>query len=70
MKRRTFDTLLIALGLTMMLVLMAAGGLLTWAHSFIGGQVRTQPLPSSRSNPANGMGETRASPVGTRQHDG
>jgi hypothetical protein len=42
MKRRTLDALLIFLGLTMMLVLVAAGGLLTWAHSFISGQVRTQ----------------------------
>jgi len=31
MKRKTFDALLISLGLTMKLVLVAAGGLLTWA---------------------------------------
>jgi hypothetical protein len=42
MRRRTFDILLAAAGLVLTVTLVAAGGLLTWAHTFIGNEVRTQ----------------------------
>jgi len=64
MKRRTFDTLLISLGLTMMLVLEAAGGLLTWAHTFISGQVRTQLSAQQIFFPAKGDPALASSAIG------
>jgi hypothetical protein len=42
MRRRTFDILLAAAGLFLAVTLVAAGGLLTWAHTFIGNEVHTQ----------------------------
>ena len=42
MKRRSFDILMATAGLFLALTLFAAGGLLTWAHSFIGNEVHTQ----------------------------
>ena len=64
MKRRTFDALLISLGLTMMLVLAAAGGLLTWAHTFISGQVRTQLSAEQIFFPAQGDPALAPSAIG------
>ena len=42
MRRRTFDALLTVGGLIVATVLVAAGGLLMWAHNFVGDQVTTQ----------------------------
>src|SRR5665811_547074 len=42
MRRRTFDALLTSVGLVLAIILLSAGGLLTWASSFIGDQVKTQ----------------------------
>ena len=42
MKRRTFDVLASTVGLFLAAVLLVAGGLLTWAHNFVGDQVHTQ----------------------------
>src|ERR1035437_5584296 len=42
MRRRTFDALLTSVGLVLAIILLVAGGLLTWASSFIGDQVKTQ----------------------------
>ncbi len=42
MRRKTFDALLTAGGLVVAVLLLVAGGLLTWAHSFIDDQVTTQ----------------------------
>lgn len=42
MQRRTFDILLSSAGLIMAGVLLVAGGLLTWASSFVEGQVYDQ----------------------------
>jgi hypothetical protein len=42
MRRRTFDILMAAAGLFLAVTLIAAGGLLTWAHTFIGNEVHTQ----------------------------
>jgi hypothetical protein len=42
MRRKTFDALLTSGGLLIAVVLIVAGGLLTWAHTFVNDQVRTQ----------------------------
>ena len=42
MKRRIFDILVGVAGLFLALALIMAGGLLTWAHDFIGNEVHTQ----------------------------
>lgn len=42
MRRRTFDALMSIAGVTLAAVLAVAGGLLFWAHSFIGDQVTSQ----------------------------
>lgn len=42
MKRRTFDVMMSLVGLFLAVVLLVAGGLLTWASSFIGTQVHDQ----------------------------
>jgi hypothetical protein len=42
MRRRTFDILMAAAGLFLAVTLIAAGGLLTWAHTFIGNEVHNQ----------------------------
>jgi hypothetical protein len=42
MRRRTFDILLAVAGLFLAVTLVAAGGLATWAHTFIGNEVSTQ----------------------------
>ena len=42
MKRRTFDILVAAGGLFLAVTLIAAGVMLTWAHTFIGNEVHTQ----------------------------
>ena len=42
MRRRTFDILMAAAGMFLAVTLLAAGGLLTWAHTFIGNEVSTQ----------------------------
>ena len=42
MKRRTFDKLVSSVGLFLAVILLVAGGLLTWAHNFIDHEVHTQ----------------------------
>ena len=42
MRRKTFDALLTTGGLLIAAVLLVAGGLLTWAHSFVNDQVHSQ----------------------------
>ena len=42
MNRKTFDTLVSATGLLLVVVLAVAGGLLTWGHTYIDNQVYTQ----------------------------
>ncbi len=42
MKRRMFDIIVSAAGLLIAVVLIVAGGLLTWAHNFVSDQVHTQ----------------------------
>jgi hypothetical protein len=42
MNRKTFDALLASFGVAVAVLLIIAGGLLTWGHSFVTHQVRTQ----------------------------
>ncbi len=42
MRRKTFDALLSVGGLAIAVVLLIAGGLLTWANNFVSHEVRTQ----------------------------
>jgi hypothetical protein len=42
MRRRTFDILVATAGLFLAVTLIVSGLLLTWAHNFIGNEVRTQ----------------------------
>jgi hypothetical protein len=42
MNRKTFDALVASAGVAIAIVLLAAGGLLTWGHSFVNNQVSTQ----------------------------
>jgi hypothetical protein len=42
MRRKTFDAILTAGGLVLAVVLLVAGGLLSWGHNFVTSEVRTQ----------------------------
>jgi hypothetical protein len=42
MRRKTFDVLVTAAGLALAVVLLIAGGLLLWGHSFVDSQVHSQ----------------------------
>ena len=42
MQRKSFDRMISWIGLTLTVLLVVAGSLLTWAHVFVGDQVRTQ----------------------------
>ena len=54
MPRRTFDKLLSVGGLVIAAVLLVAGGLLFWAHSFVNDQVHTQLASQQIYFPAKG----------------
>jgi len=54
MRRRTFDALLTTGGLVLAVVLLVAGALLTWGHSFVDSQVHTQLAQQKIMFPAKG----------------
>jgi len=54
MRRKTFDALLATGGLLIAVVLLVAGGLLTWAHSFVDDQVHSQLAQQQIFFPAAG----------------
>jgi len=54
MRRRTLDALLATSGLIVAAILLAAGGLLTWAHNFVGNEVYTQLSSQQIFFPAKG----------------
>jgi hypothetical protein len=62
MRRRTFDALVSAAGLVLAAVLLAAGGLLLWGHSFVDNQVSTQLSAQKIVFPARSNPEFRALP--------
>jgi len=53
MTRRIFDTLTSAVGLVLVVVLLVAGGLLTWGHSFVNSNVHSQLARQEISFPAS-----------------
>ena len=53
MRRRTFDALVSTAGLVLAAVLLVAGGLLMWGHSFVDGQVSSQLSAQKIVFPAN-----------------
>ncbi len=63
MRRKTLDALLASTGAVIALVLLAAGGLLTWANSYIDSQVHDQLVMQDITMPAKDSLETKA------QHD-
>ena len=64
MRRRTFDTLVVSAGLVLAVVLLAAGGLLTWAHSFVTNEVRTQLAAEKIYFPAKGSSALAPATIG------
>jgi hypothetical protein len=60
MKRRTFDILVSITGLFLAVVLLVAGGLLTWAHTFVDNQVHTQLAAQQIFFPAAGSSAVSA----------
>jgi hypothetical protein len=63
MRRKTFDALLTMVGLVLTVILLAAGGLLLWAHNFTHNQVTDQLtaqqiyFPESGSDSISGLPE-------------
>jgi hypothetical protein len=53
MSRKVFDSLTSAGGLVAVVVLLVAGGLLTWGHGFVNSNVRTQLAQQQISFPAS-----------------
>lgn len=63
MRKRTFDALLVAGGLALAAILLVAGGLLAWGHSFTTSQVRSQLAAQKIYFPAAGSPSVRALPA-------
>jgi hypothetical protein len=53
MRRKTFDALATTIGLVLAVILLAAGGLLMWGHSFVNGEVSSQLAAQKIVFPAN-----------------
>src|SRR6202050_3761644 len=62
MRRRTFDALVSVAGLVLAAVLLAAGGLLLWGHSFVNSQVSAQLSAQKIVFPARSNPEFKALP--------
>jgi hypothetical protein len=58
MQRRTLDKLVSWVGLTLAVLLIVAGGLLTWAHNFVTHEVHTQLAAQQIYFPAKGSPAT------------
>src|SRR5215469_16308665 len=63
MRRRTFDALASAAGLVLAAVLLVAGGLLLWGHSFVDNQVSTQLSAQKIVFPTTSNPEFKALPA-------
>ncbi len=60
MRRRTFDALATTVGLVLAIILLAAGGLMMWGHSFVDSQVHNQLAAQKIAFPANGSPAIKA----------
>ena len=60
MRRKTFDALATTIGLVLAVILLTAGGLLMWGHSFVNGEVHSQLAAQKIVFPANGSPAIKA----------
>ena len=60
MRRKTFDLLATTVGLVLAVILLAAGGLLMWGHSFVTSEVHSQLAAQKIVFPANGSPAIKA----------
>ena len=60
MRRKTFDALATSIGLVLAVILLAAGGLLLWGHSFVNSEVASQLSAQKIVFPANGSPAIKA----------
>ena len=60
MRRKTFDALATTVGLVLAVILLAAGGLLMWGHSFVNSEVHSQLSAQKIVFPANGSPAIKA----------
>jgi hypothetical protein len=63
MRRRTFDALMVVVGLALAAILLVAGGLLAWGHSFTSTQVHNQLAAQKIVFPAANNPEITALPA-------
>jgi hypothetical protein len=70
MRRKTLDALLASTGAVIALVLLAAGGLLTWASTYIDSQVQDQLTMQDITMPAKDSLETKAQHEALDQYAG
>jgi hypothetical protein len=64
MGRRSFDTLASAAGLMAAVVLLTAGGLLVWAHSFVTSEVKSQLTAQKIFFPEKGDPQLKSKEIG------
>lgn len=64
MRRKSFDTLVSAAGLVVAVILMAASGLLFWAHGFVDTNVHTQLAAQKIFMPAAGSAQLKDPAIG------
>jgi|ERR1022692_301874 hypothetical protein len=62
MRRRTFDALMVFAGLTLAAILLVAGGLLSWGHSFVNSEVSNQLSAQKIVFPTTSNAEFKALP--------
>ena len=60
MRRRTFDALAVGAGLVITALLLVAGGLLSWGHSFVTNEVHSQLAAQKIVFPASNSPEIKA----------
>ena len=63
MRRRTFDALMVMAGFALATILLVAGGLLTWGHSFVNSEVHSQLAAQKISFPAANDPSVKALPT-------
>jgi hypothetical protein len=64
MRRKTFDIILTSGGLVVAIVLVVAGSLLLWGHSFANSNVRSQLAQQQITFPANGSQALASAEIG------
>jgi len=67
MRRRAFDIIASTIGLGLAAILILAGGLLTWANTFVGDQVHSQLVAQKVYFPATGSDSLKELPATDRR---